>query len=150
MENTGSTLQAYPTLSSDTNPTPPRHPNTTRHHQTPPDSPTARQLRQQNVCEDVYALARSTRQTRHTPTAPTARQTRQARQHPTGPDSTRQPCRQHPTAPDSTHPQLTPEENREHTREAQRPMPEDADQDILERLVCLWPTTRSNRAKLTC
>ena len=24
-------------------------------------------------------------------------------------------------------------------------MPEDADQDILERLVCLWPTTRSNR-----
>ena len=24
------------------------------------------------------------------------------------------------------------------------------DQDILERLVCLWPTTRSNRAKLTC
>ena len=73
------------------------------------------------------------------------RQTRQARQHPTGPDSTRQPCRQHPTAPDSTHPQLTPEENREHTREAQRPMPEDADQDILERLVCLWPTMRSNR-----
>ena len=29
-------------------------------------------------------------------------------------------------------------------------MPEDADQDILEALVCLWPTTRSNRAKLTC
>ena len=29
-------------------------------------------------------------------------------------------------------------------------MPEDADQDILERLVCLWPTTRSNRAKLIC
>ena len=36
------------------------------------------------------------------------------------------------------------------TREAQRPMPEDADQDILEALVCLWPTARSNRAKLTC
>ena len=36
------------------------------------------------------------------------------------------------------------------TREAQRPMPEDADQDILEALVCLWPTVRSNRAKLTC
>ena len=29
-------------------------------------------------------------------------------------------------------------------------MPEDADQDILERRVCLLPTTRSNRAKLTC
>ena len=31
-------------------------------------------------------------------------------------------------------------------------MPEDADQDILERLVCLWPTTRSNRGptELTC
>ena len=29
-------------------------------------------------------------------------------------------------------------------------MPEDADQDILEALVCLWPTARSNRAKLTC
>ena len=77
-----------PTLSSDTNPTPPRHPDTTRH-------PTARQLRQPNVCEDVCTLARLTRQTRHTPTAPTARQTRQAGQHPTGPDSTRQPCRQH-------------------------------------------------------
>ena len=52
----------------------------------------------------------------------------------------------HTTPPDSTHPQLTPEENREHTREAQRPMPEDADQDIrLRALVCLWPTTRSNR-----
>lgn len=60
------------------------------------------------------------------------------------------PRNPHPTPPDSTHPQLTPEENREHTREAQRPMPEDADQDILERLVCLWPTTRSNRAKLIC
>ena len=55
------------------------------------------------------------------------------------------PRNPHPTPPDSTHPQLTPEENREHTREAQRPMPEDADQDILERLVCLWPTMRSNR-----
>ena len=100
-----------------------------------------------NVCEDVCTLARLTRQTRHTPTAPTARQTRQARQHPTGPDSTRQPCRQHPTAPDSTHPQLTPEENREHTREAHRPMPEDADQDILERLVCLWPTCACGRQR---
>ena len=29
---------------------------------------------------------------------------------------------------------------------------EDADKDIrpVEALVCLWPTTRSNRAKLTC
>ena len=67
-----------PTLSSDTNPTPPRHPDTTRHHPTPPDSPTARQLRQPNVCEDVCTLARLTRQTRHTPTAPTARQPRTA------------------------------------------------------------------------
>ena len=47
-------------------------------------------------------------------------------------------------------PWLIPQLKKTDSTRAQRPMPEDADQDILEALVCLWPTVRSNRAKLTC
>ena len=102
-----------------------------------------------DVCEDVYALASCKVDPTH-PTHPDRRQPRQperpdrpdiTRQALTAPDSHADSTRQHPTAPTRS----SPLKKTESTPERHRPMPEDADQDILERLVCLWPTMRSNR-----